>query len=275
MRHVVSRSVRDSAALLDVLAGVHDRRPVHRAAAAPSRTRDEVGDRSRPRCASACARPRRAALAETDPVCVAAVDGPRRAAHVARSHRRRVRAGRARRSRASWISSRAVMMSCLRAGPRARSRSSRVGRSPPTTSSRSRGCLRDEQRLRRRRVRRRRRGDAPLDAVAWCRGGPTAASTCCSRRRSRSRRPCSATLRSGRRRAERGGSLRSARGVHAAVQRDRAARDVGAVVLERRRASRSACTSSAAPSARTCLLRVAAQLETARPWADRRPPVHA
>ena len=47
------------------------------------------------------------------------------------------------------------------------------------------------------------------------------------------------------------GALDPVRRVHRAVQRHRPARDVGAAVLERRRASRSACSSWARRSAKT------------------------
>ena len=60
---------------------------------------------------------------------------------------------------------------------------------------------------------------------------------------------------------QRGGPLDPVRGVRRAVQRDRPARDVGAAVLERRRACRSACSSSGAPFREDLLIRVAAQLE--------------
>ena len=87
MRHVVTRSVRDSAAVLDVLEGDMPGDPY---TAPPPGAPVPRRGRRRPRaaCASGCARRRPRRSAETDPDCVAAAEDAGRAARVARPPRR-------------------------------------------------------------------------------------------------------------------------------------------------------------------------------------------
>ena len=67
---------------------------------------------------------------------------------------------------------------------------------------------------------------------------------------------------------------RDDRSVHPAGQHGRPARDLGTAELERRRDCPIGSQLMAAYGREDVLVRVASQLETARPWADRRPPVH-
>ena len=68
---------------------------------------------------------------------------------------------------------------------------------------------------------------------------------------------------------------RGLRPLHAAVQRDGPARDLAAAALERGAGCRSACSSSGASATRRRCSSLAGQLEQAAPWAERRPPVSA
>ena len=98
VRHAVTRSVRDSAAVLDVLAGPDAGRPLHRAAARSARsptrsapTREAPHRRAHRRARIGCA--------DTHPDCVAAAEDTAAPARVARAHGRDRVAGRARRGR--------------------------------------------------------------------------------------------------------------------------------------------------------------------------------
>ena len=248
MRHVVTRSVRDSAAVLDVLQGYmtgdwYTAPPpgaaVRATRSAPSPGKLRIGVRTD---RAARARDRRSRVRRR---------GRRRraAARVARSHGRRSRPGRARRRRAARDVHHRDGLVAARRPRRGRGRSS-AARSPPTTwkpvtwANYEAGAAIDAGTLRRARSRRCRRGRG-----ARSRGGSTTASTCCSRRRSPNRRRCSATSPIPRPAAV---GLLPFVIVHRAVQRHRPARDVGAARDCRRRASRSACSSSARRTAKTC-----------------------
>ena len=135
VQHAVSRSVRDSAALLDAVAGPGARRSVLCAAARAAVPR-RGGRAIRAGCGS---RSRRAAFngAEVDPDCVAAA---RDAAELCRSARPRGGGGGARRSTASCSRAPRARSSRRTCAPRCSSAPPSSGaRSPPTTSSRSPG----------------------------------------------------------------------------------------------------------------------------------------
>ena len=215
--------------------GLHDRRPVHRAAAgAAVRGRGRRPIPATLRIGVRTVAPRRP---RRDRSRVRRRGrGRGRAARVARPHGRGRGAGRARRGRAHGAVRRGDdVVACVRDARRDRARSS--GRpltaddvEPLTwlyyeaSGGYDGGAYVDARRTR-----------CTAGPAASCRGGTTTASTSCSRRRSPSRRPCSATSAA---RTTAGSTRPRGRAVrrvlHRAVQRDRPARDVGAVVLERR-----------------------------------------
>ena len=108
--------------------------------------------------------------------------------------------------------------------------------------------------------------------AARSRGGSTTASTSCSRPRARSRRRCSAT--SPTRRPARSRLLPFAIFTAPFNVTGQPAMSVP-LATSADAVCPSACNSSARRTAKTSCSALAAQLEQARPWADRRPSVHA
>ena len=263
--------VRDSAAVLDVLQGYMT--GDWYTAPPPARPYARRGRRRAGQAAHRRAHDRAARASPSRPRVRRRGRGHRARCSKSLGHTRRSRGtGRARRRRAARdVHHRDA---CRRCAPTCRGRRPTIGR--PVTAD----DVEPSTWAHTKRARRSTRGDY-VDALAKMqelgtahrrRGGPTTASTSCSRRRCAEPPPGSATS-SG---PETGGARAAAvRDLHRAVQRHRPARDVGAAAHRRRRACRSACSSSARPYREDVLIRVAAQLEQATPWADRRPPLHA